>query len=589
MSNNRLEWQALLPDTEIFNPFFIQPWNKKGIENMSAVQPRLFSSLHQLQQTLASFPLLLLRCTESQQYLTLLAQAMTDAAQYTTQQSVGGYYQWENNAFLFRPVFSVASPAAENFTTLTGTVCTADWIEEVQLFGTLHLTPGGYQLQPGLLHRANGGTLIMPLRTLLAQPRLWLRLRQTISQQRFDWLSSDERRPLPVVIESMPLQVRLLLTGDRDALAEFQEIEPELSRYAIYSEYEDDMQLAEPKNIIDWCQWVHTLADMYKLPAVSPDFWPVLYREGARYTGDQEMLPLCSDWLLHQLRHAASAGTKLNGKNLQQALKIREWQESYLYERILDDILLNQVLIETEGEAEGQINGLSVVDFPGHPRAFGEPSRLSCVVHIGDGELTDVERKAELGGNIHAKGMMIMQAYLMAELDLEQQLPFSASIVFEQSYSEVDGDSASLAELCALISALAQQPLKQSIAVTGSVDQFGRVQAVGGVNEKIEGFFRICQSRELTGLQGVIIPASNVRHLCLAQDVIDAVREEQFHIWAIESVDEAIVLLSERSWRSEDQEKSLLQLIQNRITQITQQDRPQRPWVLRWLNWFTPN
>lgn len=164
----------------------------------------------------------------------------------------------------------------------------------------------------------------------------------------------------------------------------------------------------------------------------------------------------------------------------------REWREGFLAERMQDEILQEQILIETEGERVGQINALSVIEFPGHPRAVGEPSRISCVVHIGDGEFNDIERKAELGGNIHAKGMMIMQAFLMSELQLEQQIPFSASLTFEQSYSEVDGDSASMAELCALISALANVPVNQNIAITGSVDQFGRAQPVGGLNEKLK-------------------------------------------------------------------------------------------------------
>ncbi len=178
-----------------------------------------------------------------------------------------------------------------------------------------------------------------------------------------------------------------------------------------------------------------------------------------------------------------------------------------------------------------------------------------------------------------------MQAYLISELELEQQLPFSASLVFEQSYSEVDGDSASLAELCVLISALANQPLNQQIAVTGSVDQFGNVQPVGGLNEKIEGFFHICQSRELTGKQGVILPASNVRHLSLSDDVVEAVQQGQFHIWAIERVDEALPLLTGIAWQSESGD-SLLSTIQERITQLNQQENRPRPWPLRWLNWF---
>lgn len=223
-----------------------------------------------------------------------------------------------------------------------------------------------------------------------------------------------------------------------------------------------------------------------------------------------------------------------------------------------------------------------------HPRAFGEPSRISCVVHIGDGEFIDVERKAELGGNIHAKGMMIMQAFIMSELELEQQLPFSASLTFEQSYSEVDGDSASMAELCALISALANVPINQSIAITGSVDQFGRVQPVGGLNEKIEGFFTICQQRGLTGKQGVIIPSANVRHLSLAQELRQAVADEQFFIWAIDDVTEALPLLTQLQWDGEGQ--TLRQTIQERIAQAMQQETRHRfPWPLRWLGGSNSN
>lgn len=244
-------------------------------------------------------------------------------------------------------------------------------------------------------------------------------------------------------------------------------------------------------------------------------------------------------------------------------LQQREWREGFLAERMQDEILQEQILIETEGERIGQINALSVIEFPGHPRAFGEPSRISCVVHIGDGEFTDIERKAELGGNIHAKGMMIMQAFLMSELQLEQQIPFSASLTFEQSYSEVDGDSASMAELCALISALADVPVNQSIAITGSVDQFGRAQPVGGLNEKIEGFFAICQQRELTGKQGVIIPTANVRHLSLHSELVKAVEEGKFTIWAVDDVTDALPLLLNLVWDGEGQ-TTLMQTIQER-------------------------
>ncbi|WP_048606618.1 S16 family serine protease, partial [Providencia rettgeri] len=260
---------------------------------------------------------------------------------------------------------------------------------------------------------------------------------------------------------------------------------------------------------------------------------------------------------------------------------------NFLMERTQDDILQEQIFVKTEGEVIGQVNGLSVLQYPGHPEAIGEPSRITCVAHLGDGEFTDVERKAELGGNIHAKGMMIMQAYLNYELKLEQPQPFSASIVFEQSYGEVDGDSASLAELCALISALSLQPIDQQIAITGAVDQFGYVQPIGGVNEKIEGFFDICAKRGLTGEQGVIIPMANIRHLCTKAEVVSAVQEGQFHIWPVEHVAQAITLLTKQPYfeqQAEEENVHLLALIQERINQANAPDKARLPWFLKWMS-----
>ncbi|MDO4360862.1 MAG: Lon protease family protein, partial [Escherichia coli] len=347
----------------------------------------------------------------------------------------------------------------------------------------------------------------------------------------------------------------VILVGERESLADFQEMEPELSEQTIYSEFEDTLQIVDAESVSQWCRWVTFTAKHNHLPAPGADAWPVLIREAARYTGEQETLPLSPQWILRQCQEVASLcdGDTFSGEQLNLMLQQREWREGFLAERMQDEILQEQILIETEGERIGQINALSVIEFPGHPRAFGEPSRISCVVHIGDGEFTDIERKAELGGNIHAKGMMIMQAFLMSELQLEQQIPFSASLTFEQSYSEVDGDSASMAELCALISALADVPVNQSIAITGSVDQFGRAQPVGGLNEKIEGFFAICQQRELTGKQGVIIPTANVRHLSLHSELVKAVEEDKFTIWAVDDVTDALPLLLNLVWDGEGQ------------------------------------
>ncbi|MFC0140979.1 AAA family ATPase [Erwinia mallotivora] len=584
MTNNRLEWRALQPDTDDVQPFFSQiPEDNSSC--FASVQPRLFNGLSLLLQTTARLPLMLIKSAENAEYTALLTEVMADITAEDGTELYGGHYQIDGISVTWRPVES----EQDNFASQGGIHC-ADWIEAEQLFGCVRQHNQTLTLQPGLLHQANGGTLLLSLRTLLAQPLLWLRLRKILTTQQFDWYSPDESRPLPVVIPSMPMQFRLVLTGERDVLAEFQEMEPDLSMQALYSEFEENLQITDEEAFSQWIKWVRMLASGEEITTLSDDFWPVLIREAARLTGDQETLPLSPAWITRQLQEALmySPDNALCSEHMLSALETREWREGFLAERMRDEILYDQILIETEGEMVGQINALSVIEFPGHPRAFGEPSRLSCVVHAGDGEFTDVERKAELGGNIHAKGMMIMQAWLIAELELEQQLPFSASLVFEQSYSELDGDSASLAGLCALISALACQPINQQIAVTGSVDQFGRVQPVGGLNEKIEGFFHICHQRTLNGKQGVIIPLANVRHLSLQQQVVDAVREEKFHIWAVSSVDEALPLLTGVEWEKENA-PCLLKSIQERIAQLNQQDRRQGGWPFRWLNWFNQN
>ncbi|MCT8847012.1 protease, partial [Glaesserella parasuis] len=244
---------------------------------------------------------------------------------------------------------------------------------------------------------------------------------------------------------------------------------------------------------------------------------------------------------------------------------------------VLNDILNHQLYIETEEETIGQINGLSVVEFDGVPHSFGEPLRISCNVQYGDGEIHDIERKVELGGNIHSKGIIIAQSCLANLLELPTQLPFSASVAFEQSYGEIDGDSSSLAIFCVLISALTKLPLPQSLAVTGAIDQFGNVLSVGGVNQKIEGFFNVCEARELTGKQGVIIPAICVSHLSLKPAVLSAIEAGKFHIWAVEDVFEALQILLQHPFYDEDlpensEKKSIFALVHQGIEQSENED-----------------
>lgn len=583
---NKLSWRDLVADTDQYQELFTQPQTDIASPlDIQAIQPRLCFGLDQMIHPFASSSFMLVRAPEEKDYLETIASYLRENSP-DAEQLFGGRYTIENNVVTLHP----AQNAEDDFTSV-GKVVFADWIETEQLFGCVRQLGNNVTLQPGLIHEANGGVLILSLRALLSQPLMWLRLKHMVELNRFDWFSQDETRPLPISVPSLPLQLKVVLVGDRESLADFQEMEPELSLLAIYSEFEDNLQITDAQTMSLWQQWVLHIAAIHQLPAPDASAWPILIREATRYTQDQDTLPLSPSWILRQLSEVSplSEGNTFNAEQLAAMLEQRAWREGFLAERMQDEILLDQILVETDGDRIGQINALSVIEFPGHPRAFGEPSRISCVVHIGDGEFTDIERKAELGGNLHAKGMMIMQAFLMSELQLEQQIPFSASLTFEQSYSEVDGDSASMAELCALISALADVPVHQNIAITGSVDQFGRAQPVGGLNEKIEGFFEICQSRELTGTQGVIIPTANVRHLSLAQPLLDAVEKGQFTIWAVDDVTDALPLLTGLPWDGEGQ-NTLIQTIQERIAQATQQEgRNRYPWPFGWLNWFNHN
>jgi Lon-like ATP-dependent protease len=581
LTTTKLEWNDLVPDADSYQDVFESSALASETDfSLADTQPRLHYALEQLLYPRAISRFLLTKAPEEAEYLTLIGETLASLLPAPLTPA-GGQYDITGSIVRFEPTTDPES----NFVGKQPVVI-ADWVEAEQLFGCLRQFNQEITLQPGLVHQANGGVLLISLRALLAQPLLWMRLKTMVTQRRFDWVSFDESRPLPVSVPSMPLDLKVVLVGERDSLAEFQEMEPELAAQAIYSEYEETLQVTDSDTLRVWRQWVEQTASAAQLPTPAADAWATLIREAVRYTGDQETLPLCPLWLSRQLREVAAltADDTFDNDALTTMLAQREWREGFLAERMQDEILLEQILIETEGERIGQVNALSVIEFPGHPRAFGEPSRISCVVHIGDGEFNDIERKAELGGNIHAKGMMIMQAFLMSELDLEQQIPFSASLTFEQSYSEVDGDSASMAELCALISALAEVPVNQRLAITGSVDQFGRCQPVGGLNEKIEGFFAICQQRELTGEQGVIIPSANVRHLCLRQELLDAIEAKQFSIWAVDDVTDALPLLMGLAWDAEGQ-TNLKQIILERIAQATQQEARHRfPWPLRWLN-----
>ncbi|GKW24112.1 ATP-dependent protease [Pectobacterium carotovorum subsp. carotovorum] len=575
LTSNRLSWQHLLPNNTPYQTLFTQAAQLAPAE-FSAIQSRLADSLTLFCHPRSPSRFMLLKAQENDEYMALIARALS-AIRPDSGAIHGSKYIIEGRHIRVEP----ATQLADNFAAqqLCGY---QEWIEPEQLFGCLRNFHDEITLHPGLIHQINGGTLILSARALLAQPLMWLRLKQIMAEGIYRWLSPDERKPLPVDVPPMPLDIRLIIIGDRESLADIHDMEPELGEHAIYGEFEAQLQLIETDDMARWCTYINALCNENQLPLLDADAWPAFVNSAVRYSGDQGNLPLCPRWLISQLKYASlyARDGQITEQALADAIAARQWREGYLRERMQDEIELGQILIETEGDVVGQVNGLSVLEFPGYPVAFGEPTRITCVVHAGDGEFTDVERKAELAGNLHAKGMMIMQAFLITELELDQQLPFSASMVFEQSYSEVDGDSASLAELCALISALSLRPINQQFAVTGSVDQFGHVQPIGGVNEKIEGFFEVCQRRGLTGTQGVILPAANLRHLCLQEDVVEAVREGKFHLFPVETAPEAVSLLTNFAY-DDEQQPNLLAAIRERIGQLLPQERRRFPWFFR--------
>lgn len=471
-------------------------------------------------------------------------------------------------------------------------------VTEQSLFGAVYppveetkLTKS--QIKHGLVHQANNGYLVLSVTSILANPKLWPRLKSVLMNGTLEWQPASTKTlyPLPPAEQ---LNVKLVLIGDRYLMAELENAEPDIaSGFTMYGEFEQDLVL-DNQSLPLYLAYLKALTQKARLPELADhNAIQVLMKAGARHAEDQRKVPLCPIWHQSLLCEAAieSQGEKITAEHLKASFKAREYRESYLPERAIEDIHHGQVVIDCQGEQVGQVNGLTVVEMSGHPTAYGEPARISCVVHFGDGDISDVERKADLAGNIHAKGMMIMQAFISTALDLDHPLPFAASIVFEQSYSEVDGDSASLAELCSLVSALAVQPINQQIAVTGAVDQFGRVQAVGGINEKIEGFYKVCAFRGLTGKQGVILPKTNLGNLCLNDEVIEAIRAGQFHLWAVESVDDALPLLTGKAFRSDKEDtETLLSKIAERIEHIHRGDHDHHNhWVTRIRNWFVQN
>ncbi len=406
-------------------------------------------------------------------------------------------------------------------------------------------------IRAGALHRACGGYLILDADRLFAQPHAWEGLKRVLRSREIrieapaeaqGWNPTATLEPEPVSCD-----VKVVLIGDRSVFYLLNEHDPDFDElFKVAADFDDEMPRT-PENVR---YYAHLLAMLGRNAGLLPfDRTAVarLVEQGARLAEHSGKLSLHTRKLADLMReadfHARSAGLTVAGReHVDRAIAARARRFGRYAERVIESIVEETTLISTSGVRAGQINGLVVVELAGEH--FGHPVRITATARLGDGDVVDIERETELGGAIHSKGVLILTAFLAARYARHQPLSLSASLVFEQSYTPVEGDSASLAELCALLSALADLPIRQSLAITGSVNQFGEAQVVGGVNEKIEGFFDLCAMRGLDGEHGVIIPAASVRHLMLREDVVEATRRGLFQIHTARSVDDAMAILT---------------------------------------------
>jgi lon-related putative ATP-dependent protease len=440
-------------------------------------------------------------------------------------------------------------------------------------------------IKSGALHQANGGYLILDARKILLQPYAWEGLKQALQAEKiriespgqaYSLISTVALEPQPI-----PLDVKVILLGERMLYYLMHQHDPDFQElFKVAADFELQMERNEETNMA-YARLISTLARKESLRHFDRAAVTRIIERSARMVGDAERLSAHMQSVADLLREAdywaAEAGADVVGQeHVQAAIGAQIRRASRLRERMQESILREIILIDTSGEKIGQINGLSVLALSNY--AFGRPSRITARMRMGKGEVIDIERQVELGGPLHSKGVMILSSYLGSRYASDRPLSLSASLVFEQSYGGVDGDSASSAELYALLSALAETPIKQSLAVTGSVNQHGQVQAIGGVNEKIEGFFDICNSRGLTGDQGVLIPEANVKHLMLRNDVIEAVADGKFHVYPIETIEQGIEVLTGKPAGEMDDdglypEGSINRLVVDRLEKMAETQR----------------
>jgi predicted ATP-dependent protease len=402
----------------------------------------------------------------------------------------------------------------------------------------------------GSLHKANGGYLILDAEKLLTYPFVWEGLKRALQSGCIEIESPYSDLGINTITlkpEVIPLSVKVILVGSRDIYYLLEDMDSEFNEmFKILADFDDYIPRTDD-SMRQFAQLMIKQATDSGAKPLTQAAIECLIEHSCRLSESQQHFSGHIKDTLEIIGEAnlfckQADAALCDRHHIEQALTARDYRNGRISQLILEEMLDGTILIDTAGEAIGKINGLTVLEIGGS--SFGSPARITTTVYPGSRGIVDIEREAELGQSIHSKGVLILTGYLGHFYAQQFPLAISASIAIEQSYSYIDGDSASLAELCSLISALTWTPIKQSLAITGSINQYGEVQAIGGVNEKIEGFFRLCKARGLTGEHGVIIPAANKRNLMLKQEVVDAVEQGLFAVYAVASVNETLELLT---------------------------------------------
>ncbi|WP_413283604.1 Lon protease family protein [Vibrio sp. MA40-2] len=406
-------------------------------------------------------------------------------------------------------------------------------------------------IRSGSLHKANGGVLLMDAIKVLEQPYVWDGIKRALRSKQLSFTSLEKEVTLTGTVsldpEPIPLDVKIILFGDYRTYQLLQHYDPEFSElFRVTADFEDEMKRT-PDSELHYARFISSIVHDNNMLHCDKQAMSRIIEYSSRNAGDQNKLSLHSAHIANLLREsnyvARNARSNLiRANHVEQALENQKMRASRLQDDVMESFVNGSTLLRTEGTAIGQVNALSVLSTSDY--MFGAPNRITATTSYGEGGVIDIERNVDLGGSIHSKGVLILSAYLASVFGKTAKVPLTTHITFEQSYGGVDGDSASMAEFCAIVSAFAKQANRQDIAITGSMNQFGESQPIGGVNEKIEGFFDVCCIKGRSAHQGVIIPKSNAHNLMLRKDIVKAVEKGEFSIWAIEHVSEAIELLT---------------------------------------------